>query len=109
MSDHQSKVLQDLKDYIASNNLKVTSWVTDEYLLRYCRARQFNSKKVIDMYQNTYNWRQEIGADRLCLDFDFHEEEKLMEVYQHNFMGVDKIGRPFYVDRIGLVRVEKLL
>ena len=102
-------MLEELKAYIRDNHLKVTSWVTDEYLLRFCRARQFNSKKVIDMYQNTYNFRQEIGADRLCIDFEFPEEEKLMEVYQNNFFGVDKIGRPFYVDRIGTVRVERLL
>jgi hypothetical protein len=32
-----------------------------------------------------------------------------MKAYQHGFFGVDKIGRPFYIDNAGSIDVDKLL
>jgi len=39
----------------------------------------------------------------------FEEAEQVMNEYQHAYFGVDKIGRPFYVDRAGSVDVKRML
>lgn len=61
------------------------------------------------MFLKSYNWRQDNGIESICLDFVFHEREAYTPLHQHGFFGVDKIGRPIYVNRIGTVRSEKLL
>lgn len=40
--------------------------------------------------------------------FDWHEEKQVKQFYPFGFFGVDKIGRPVFVDRLGSLNVEKL-
>ena len=43
------------------------------------------------------------------INFDFPEDEAFQNEYAHAFFGVDKIGRPFYVDKAGSVHIDRLL
>jgi len=38
-------------------------WFDDVYLLRFCRARKFELKKVIEMWENFYINRREKNID----------------------------------------------
>jgi hypothetical protein len=38
-------------------------WFDDVYLLRFCRARKFEIKKIIEMWTNFINDRREKGID----------------------------------------------
>lgn len=42
-------------------------------------------------------------------DFKFEEFDALKRCYPHGFHGVDRFGRPLYIERIGSVDLSKLM
>jgi len=60
------------------------------------------------MFEKFIQWRIENKVDTILVGYEFPEAEAVMNEYQHGFFGVDKIGRPLYVDRAGSVNVNKI-
>jgi len=81
----------------------------DEYdLLRFCRARKFDLPAMQIMWQNFINWRKEQGVEDIIETYKFDEYDKVIEVYPHGYHNIDKLGRPIYIERFGLMDIEKL-
>lgn len=40
--------------------------------------------------------------------FKFTEVDKVKDIYPHGYHKVDKMGRPIYIEKIGLLNMEKL-
>lgn len=56
-------------------------------------------------------YRQEHNIERICIEFPAEVDANYQEsyaFYPRGYVGVDKIGRPVYCDRIGPIRVDKL-
>ncbi|MQL81097.1 hypothetical protein Taro_013556, partial [Colocasia esculenta] len=83
----------------------------DDYhtLLRFLRSRGFDLTKAKDMYLKMLRWREDCGVDVIAKDFEYEEYEKVKKCYPHGFHGVDKCGRPVYIERIGCVDLTALL
>ena len=78
----------------------------DEHdMLRFCRARKFVIADIKVMIENLAQWRAEEGIDDIITEFQMPKEEEDAMLKAHSFFyhGVDKLGRPIFIDRIGIM------
>ncbi|XP_065862243.1 phosphatidylinositol/phosphatidylcholine transfer protein SFH11 [Euphorbia lathyris] len=72
-------------------------------LLRFLRMRDFDLSKAKDMFVNYLKWRDDYKVDAIPKELKFEEYSKVKKWYPHGYHGVDKYGRPLYIERIGMV------
>ena len=93
----------------ASLETAIPPELNDFYTLRrFLRARKHDVYKAKIMLISTINWRRQVGADSILKDFVFHEKEKFHEHYPEGFYGVDRDGRPVYIQKPGAIDCTKL-
>jgi hypothetical protein len=98
----QRLALQQMKERITYKN------DDDRLLYRFLRARKYDVKKAVAMYEEMMEWRKENHIDKILKSPD--PNENLFQcICPHMNHGFDRHGHPVYYERTGLVRMAELL
>ncbi|KAG6497837.1 hypothetical protein ZIOFF_045743 [Zingiber officinale] len=100
---NEEKVVKSLRDTLLSKGQLPEKYDDYHTLLRFLRLRNFNMSKAEIMFVNMLKWRDSSGVDLIAKEFKFEEYDAVKKCYPHGYHGVDKYGRPLYIERIGLV------
>ena len=82
--------------------------MNDVQLLKFCRARNFDIEKIIEMFKNYMEYRHDNDIDNICTNFEFTMKNDVNAHYPRGYCGVDKLGRPVYIERSGMIKPSKI-
>ena len=70
------------------------------------RARKFEVDKVKEMIDKYMGFRDEYKVNTI-MSYKFERKKEMFPFYPRGYIGVDKIGRPVYMERCGSINATK--
>ncbi|KAJ3333471.1 cytosolic factor, phosphatidylinositol/phosphatidylcholine transfer protein [Blyttiomyces sp. JEL0837] len=108
LTQEQEEILADFKRELASENLYDPSKHDDHLLLRFLRARKFQIPLAKKMWTECEQWREDYQTDTIITTLDFPEYPIVKKFYPRFYHKTDKIGRPVYVEMLGVLDIKQL-
>ncbi|KAL8264231.1 hypothetical protein R6Q59_022361 [Mikania micrantha] len=104
---NEEKHVCELKQKLLDKNLLPARHDDYHTLLRL--ARNFDIERTILMWEEMLIWRKEFEADTILECYKYSELEEVLQHYPQGYHGVDKEGRPIYIERLGMAHPSKLM
>lgn len=102
------QLVQQLRDEIEMEAGPLQPEFDDFALRRFLRARKHNILKAKQMFLEQLKWRKAAHADTVLTDFHFYERDEFAKWYPEAFFGVDREGRPIYLQQPGKIDTDQL-
>lgn len=103
LTPQEREIMLQAKAYVVEKlQVKDKRW-NNWNILRFCRARKFNFKKIIEMLDKHLLWFEENKVAELG-SMDMSKYNRLREIYVHGYYHTDKLGRPVYIERTKLMQ-----
>ncbi|CAH8392230.1 unnamed protein product [Eruca vesicaria subsp. sativa] len=107
--ENEEKIVLILRQELLNKDLLPPRHDDYHMLLRFLKTMEFNIEKTVIAWEQMLKWRKEFGADRIIQEFSFKELDKVVRHYPQGYHGVDKDGRPIYIERLGKAHPGKLM
>ncbi|XP_024011929.1 phosphatidylinositol/phosphatidylcholine transfer protein SFH14 [Eutrema salsugineum] len=107
--EEEERIVLELRQELLKKDLLPPRHDDYHMLLRFLKNTEFNIEKTVTAWEEMLKWRKEFGTDRIIQDFNFKELDKVIRHYPQGYHGVDKDGRPLYIERLGKAHPGKLM
>ncbi|KAH1068003.1 hypothetical protein GYH30_005839 [Glycine max] len=104
--EEQQTMIGEVRKIIGPIADKFSTLCSDASVLRYLRARNYNTKKAAKMLKGSIKWRLEFKPEKIQWD-DVAQEAERGRLYKADYM--DKQGRIVFVIRPGIQMVKPFL
>lgn len=98
LTPEMEQCLNEFREWIVANKFDQNPWFNDMIYLKFCRARKFQIEAVKEMFANYMKCREEQKLDNIIEEFKFDKLPEIFPHYKRGYCGVDKLGRPVYIE-----------
>lgn len=107
LDDAQKASLREMRALV-ENALDAGAVEADNWLLKFLKFHSWSASAAADAYVAMRKWREEKNVDKM-MEGDLPGGDLMRMVTPHAYVGVDKKGRPIYLEKSGKIHVDALV